>query len=454
MRLASFKQLWVRGQPLVPELYKLFYDAVDDLDFASFLSLRHELHLDEVSVKDLIIHQREILRSSNGSITGINPEQFVSLMDSKGLQDDDIFSLLQIFFYLDFNNNGLLDADEILLGFVMLASASEKEKIEAAFLIVDEDGSGTLDINEVTKYMRSVIRMGDGRKFKSDDAFEHEFLIEKMAAATAKVIFKEMDLDNNGRISYEEFVVWHNLHGIEVEGFKEEKEKVKDILKAASKERSEKLMRYNAFTLQNKDYQELTNQRLKSVLDSKINDKSVNQFRERLQLGQVRFLDAVRFLKEHKVSERLGFGAFVSFMKELYQKCNVKVDLNAAQQTLNEFYQAIDLDSNGFIDWNEILGAFSLLCIGTENEKIRGVFEVFDMNGDNVLQFNEVYTLFLSSFNLIFMRNPESEIARQDPKKLSFSMAISAFSDNELDPYTNGLDYDTFVKWYRNFDLI
>lgn len=302
--------------------------------------------------------------------------------------------------------------------------------------------------------MRSVIRMGDGRKFKSDDAFEHEFLIEKMAAATAQVIFKEMDLDHNGRISYEEFVVWHNLHGVEMEGFNEEKEKVKNILKAASKDRSDKLMRYNAFTLQNDQYRELTNQRLNSVLESKISDKSVNQFREKLNLGQVHFLDAVRFLKEHKVSERLGFGAFVNFMKELYQRCNIKVDINKVNETLNEFYNAIDLDSNGFIDWNEILGAFSLLCMGTENEKIRGVFEVFDQNNDQVLQFNEVYTLFLSSFNLIFMRNPESEIARQDPKKLSFSMAISAFSDNQLDPYTNGLDYDTFVKWYRNFDMI
>lgn len=79
----------------------------------------------------------------------------------------------------------MLDADEILLGFVMLSSSSEKEKLEAAFAIVDEDGSGTLDISEMTTYMRSVIRMGDGRKMKADHSFEHEFLIEKIAAATA-----------------------------------------------------------------------------------------------------------------------------------------------------------------------------------------------------------------------------------------------------------------------------
>jgi len=42
---------------------------------------------------------------------------------------------------LDFNNNGVLDSDEILLGFVMLGHSSEKEKLEAAFYVVDEDGS-------------------------------------------------------------------------------------------------------------------------------------------------------------------------------------------------------------------------------------------------------------------------------------------------------------------------
>jgi len=40
---------------------------------------------------------------------------------------------------LDFNNNGILDASEILIGFTLLANASEKEKLEASFYICDED---------------------------------------------------------------------------------------------------------------------------------------------------------------------------------------------------------------------------------------------------------------------------------------------------------------------------
>lgn len=135
-------------------------------------------------------------------------------------------------------------------------------------------------------------------------------------------------------------------------------------------------------------------------------------FRDRLQLHEIKFLDAVHFLKEYKISERLGFGAFFQFMKDLYNKCGVKINLEVLKSELTEFYSAIDLDNNGFIDWNEILGAFSLICTGTENEKIKGIFDVFDTNDDNILQFHEIYTLFLSSFNLIFMRNPDAEMAR------------------------------------------
>ncbi|KAL4447123.1 hypothetical protein ABPG74_013975 [Tetrahymena malaccensis] len=454
-RLKEFREKWQPGQPLHKDLYEMFYKIVNELDFASFLSLRHKLHIDEMGVKDLVKGQQEILKAKlDNKQTGINPNEFLTLMNAGSLNTDDVFYLLQIFFYLDFNNNGLLDADEILLGFVMLSNSSEKEKLEAAFTIVDEDGSGTLDISEMTTYMRSVIRMGDGRRVNQDMAFEHEFLIEKIAAATAQGIFKEMDLNFDNRISYEEFIVWHNLHGTDIEGIKEEQQNVQKILADAKKDRNEKLLKFNAFTKQNEDYQKITNERLQKVLDSKLNESSINAFRQKLQLQDVKFLDAVHFLKEYKVSERLGFGAFFQFMKELYQRCCVNIDLNALKNELTDFYSAIDIDNNGFIDWNEILGAFSLLCTGTENEKVRGIFDVFDQNDDQILQFNELYTLFQSSFNLIFMRNPDSELARQDPAKLAFSMALSAFTDNNLDPYTHGLDLNTFSSWYKKFDII
>ena len=52
---------------------------------------------------------------------------------------EDLFSLFQMYCYLDFNNTARLSSSEILMGFILLADASEKEKIEASFFVCDED---------------------------------------------------------------------------------------------------------------------------------------------------------------------------------------------------------------------------------------------------------------------------------------------------------------------------
>lgn len=63
-----------------------------------------------------------------------------------------------MFYYLDFNGNGELDMQEILIGFVLMSDYSEEMKIEASFIAMDIDGNGILDINELSAYLRSIIR--------------------------------------------------------------------------------------------------------------------------------------------------------------------------------------------------------------------------------------------------------------------------------------------------------
>jgi len=71
------------------------------------------------------------------------------------------------------------------------------------------------------------------------------------------------------------------------------------------------------------------------VLNSKINESSVKAFRKLLCLDRISFTEAAIFLRDYKVSERLGFGSFLSFLKDLYTHCNLKVDVTPIMDVRN-----------------------------------------------------------------------------------------------------------------------
>lgn len=76
----------------------------------------------------------------------------------------------------------------------------------------------------------------------------------------------------------------------------------------------------------NEEYNAITSKRISKVLNSKINETSIKAFRKVLSLDRISFIEAALFLKDYKVSEKLGFGAFLAFLKELYEHCKLKVD--------------------------------------------------------------------------------------------------------------------------------
>ena len=75
-----------------------------------------------------------------------------------------------------------------------------------------------------------IIRIYHGKqlpKFKTPFEFENE--IELMACATALQIFYELDFDQSGAISVEEFLIWHNMQTmsqLEIDEYKAEMEQL------------------------------------------------------------------------------------------------------------------------------------------------------------------------------------------------------------------------------------
>ena len=90
---------------------------------------------------------------------------------------------------VDMDNNGEIEFEE----FVMLMSrnmggADDEKALLEAFSIMDNDGSGAIDHQELKDILRSFSKMGETIPDE-----EIDFMI------------KEADIDGDGSISYEEF---------------------------------------------------------------------------------------------------------------------------------------------------------------------------------------------------------------------------------------------------------
>mmetsp|Transcript_17192 Transcript_17192/g.25458 ORF Transcript_17192/g.25458 Transcript_17192/m.25458 type:complete len:164 (-) Transcript_17192:28-519(-) len=138
------------------------------------------------------------------------------------------------FRFLDKNGDNVLDENEIE-ELVSEQLGLEKDRTEAALLLIDKDASGDIDIEEFKKWLRSKemisVLTDDGKYevlceaiklFKEYDLDKSGYLCPKefrivMNAlnaigngVTVDSAFKGLDEDGNGKISFFEFFQWLN----------------------------------------------------------------------------------------------------------------------------------------------------------------------------------------------------------------------------------------------------
>ena len=105
----------------------------------------------------------------------------------------------RIFTKLDRNNDGSISFPELMLALSVTMLGSEKEKMEWAFEIFDEDGNGEISLVEMEELLKGI---DDHTNGESDET------------RTGKIadIFKIVDTDSNGFLSREEFIEGMKLH--------------------------------------------------------------------------------------------------------------------------------------------------------------------------------------------------------------------------------------------------
>eukprot|EP00347_Sterkiella_histriomuscorum_P010752 403375058 len=116
----------------------------------------------------------------------------------------------------------------------------------------------------------------------------------------------------------------------------------------------------------------------------------LDQWNERhIELLKIKFQESLALAREKKIKIQ-GLDK-VAFMK-------VFADLKTfPKQVAESAFKLFDRDRSGFIDFREFCCGLSIICLSSNNEKIRFIFDLFDLDRDGYLNRQELRTLLETS---------------------------------------------------------
>lgn len=312
--------------------------------------------------------------------------------------------LNRLFELFDVDKNGLVDFSEISSGLSVFCGGTSDDKVRAAFVLYDYNGDGFISIEEMTRYLTSVFKVLKEASPNALRQLENESA-ESLGARTAQQAFMEADLDHDGRLTFAEFRKWY-AHS-----------------SAASIER---LIQNNIPEwISLREVRRLTNlgsytptQVLETFRKFATNDGTLNEDSFRKAFGQFQSQES-----DPESSDRLRF-------------------------LVDRIFALFDTDSNGIVDFNELASGLSVLCGGSETDKVRAAFNLYDVNRDGYISLGEMRLYLTSVFKVLFEVDPDSESRMGvSAEELGAITAEQAFTEADLDK-DGKLSFEEFSQWY------
>lgn len=208
---------------------------------------------------------------------------------------------------------------------------------------------------------------------------------------TAEQAFAEADLDNDGRLSFPEFRKWYTR---------------------SSAANMERLIQNNIPEwLSLREVRRLTN------LGSFSAQQVLNTF--------AKFTSADGTMDKETFRQAFGHFQVESATEQAEDRLQMLVD---------RIFELFDKDNNGLVDFNELASGLSVLCGGSQTDKVRAAFNLYDVNHDGYISLGEMRLYLTSVFKVLFEVNPDSE-ARMGvtPEELGEITAEQAFVEADLD---------------------
>merc|ERR1712187_255513 len=118
----------------------------------------------------------------------------------------------------------------------------------------------------------------------------------------------------------------------------------------------------------------------------------------------------------------------------------------------NAVFDLFDRDDNGVVDLMELICGVSLLCSGSEDDKIHAVFNIFDENGDGFISMDEMYQFLTSVFKVVLTPNVMAVmnsmgVVVESPGDLASVTALECFKTADLN-HDGKLSIDEFKSWF------
>merc|ERR1711976_794283 len=122
----------------------------------------------------------------------VNRHGYITMGELRGMmvsldQKCSDMELQRIMKAADLDKNGKIDFNEFVIIMDKFCPENFEDQLREAFRVIDNDNSGKISSDEIKRILRHL-----GEK--------------KMSSEVAEMIIREMDMDGDGQVDYEEFV--------------------------------------------------------------------------------------------------------------------------------------------------------------------------------------------------------------------------------------------------------
>lgn len=426
------------------------------LIFSDFLKLRQLLDIDKLNLEEFFERAKLRIKTLYPGINnpGFTVEQFVELLCGKAEVIPDKLGYIGLMFnFLDYNQNCLVEMDEIFQGFIMLGPGQYVDKIKAAFLALSSDGSLTLSEEAIYHYLEMTMRIHKIRDVCSDEGqnqkiFDAQITIDLAAKSLARKIFEILDKEDCKVVGVEELILFYEKMKTnkQWEGFKEDKE----FQNSLSVAKSLKTKRLNELKENRDKARVLASEQTKEKLI--VHTLNLNTLKEKLRLNEMKVSSAMLVYEKLVTSKALTIHKFQEFMADLWKEefLSDQIDRQTIKKDITAFYKILDSNKNGVLEWDELMGALIFLLRGGENEKIINTFKIFDEDGSGTLTFKELFFCLRVIFNILLFDKSIDALKKDSSEAVAYSMATKCYNEKNLSSEEGVIDFNTFKSWYKS----